>query len=308
MAKLARTATRLTAVSAALAAGIALAPAASAHSEKKDEGLADLFSQSVNTGTLRIVGDRAFLVDLSSVTRTVDALGHTLTQPRTIALQAGDEDSIPRLGEYACRPTGSGGKDFTAFKPVEIFQDSDKGRVQGMFYVYRQVNSRGYGDGLHKAMTQFEICGVGGSDPLHGRTRKIGLGITYPNATRTYKIGQAWKTGSTPANYSLSMDLKGEYKNVSIGGGISQTPASKLMGSISTPIESPMDKYARNAVNAWWQDSCYDAWHKCHKWLGSGSKDFHGTVVQGLWEFSDPAQAAAAANGGFRVSTFNDVR
>jgi hypothetical protein len=42
--------------------------------------------------------------------------------------------------------------------------------------------------------------------------------------------------------------------------------------------------------------------------MGSGSKEFHGTVVQGLWEFSDPAQAAAAANGGFRVSTFNDVR
>jgi hypothetical protein len=308
MAKLARTATRLTAVAAALAAGVALAPAASAHSEKKDEGLADIFNQSVNTGTLRIVGDRAFLVDLGSVTRTVDALGRMLTKPRTIALRAADEDSIPRLGDYACRPNGTSDKNFTAFKPVEIFQDNDNGRVQGMFYVYRQVKARSYGEGHKIRTTQFEICGVGGSDPSHGRTRKIGLGITYPDAATTYKIGQAWQSGLTPANYSLNLDFKGEYKNVSIGGGISQTPASKLMGSISTPIESPMDKYARNAVNAWWQDSCYDAWHKCHNWLGSGSKDFHGTVVQGLWEFSDPAQAAAAANGGFRVSTFNDVR
>jgi hypothetical protein len=307
MAKFARNASRVVAVAAALAAGIALAPAASAHSEKKDEGLADLFSQSVDTGTLRIVGDRAFLVDLSSVTRTVDALGRTLAEPSTVALRTSDEDSIPRLGDYACRPQGTGDVNFTAFKPVEIFQDTHKGRVQGMFYVYRQVNARGYGD-VRRAVTQFEICGVGGSDPLHGRTRKIGLGITYPDASTTYKIGQAWKTGSTPANYNLNLDLKGEYKNVSVGGGISQTPASKLMGSISTPIESPMDTYARNAVNAWWQDSCYDAWHKCHKWMGSGSKEFHGTVVQGLWEFSDPAQAAAAANGGFRVSTFNDVR
>lgn len=124
----------------------------------------------------------------------------------------------------------------------------------------------------------------------------------------TYKIGQAWQTGATPANYTMNMDFKAEYKGVEIGGGISQTPASKLMGSISTPVGSPVDHYARNAVNAWWQDSCFDAWHRCHKWLGSGSKDFHGTVVQGLWEFNDPAQAAAAASGGFRVSTFNDVR
>jgi hypothetical protein len=308
MVKLVRIATRLTAVAAALAAGVAVAPTASAHSEKNDESLAELFSQSVNTGTLRIVGDRAFLVDLSSVTRTVDALGRELTQPRTVALQAADPDDIPSLGDYACRQKTAGNKDFTAFKPVEIFRDNDKGRVQGLFFVYRQVNARAYGDSNGLGTTQFEICGVGGADPSHGRTRKVGLGITYPDATATYKVGQAWKTGSTPANYSLSLDFKGEYKNVSIGGGISQTPASKLMGSISTPIDSPLDQYARNAVNAWWQDSCYDAWHKCYKFLRSGSKDFHGTVVQGLWEFANPIQAAAAANGGFRVSTFNDVR
>jgi hypothetical protein len=156
--------------------------------------------------------------------------------------------------------------------------------------------------------TQFEICGVGGSDPKEGRTRKVGLGITYPDANGTFKIGQAWRTGSTPADYTLNMDFKAEYKSVSIGGGISQTPSSKLMGSISTPMEAPVDRYARNAVNAWWQDSCVDTWHGCHSWLHSGSGDFHGTVAQGLWEFTSKKQAAAAANGGFRVSTFNDVR
>jgi hypothetical protein len=307
MAKLARTATRLTVVAAALAAGVALAPAASAHSEKKDEGLADIVNQSVNTGTLRIVGDRAFLVDLGSVTRTVDALGRGLTSPSAVALRVADPDSTPQLGDYSCLPKTTGNKDFTAFKPVEIFQDNDKGRVQGLFFVYRQLNARPFGEGHKVWATQFEICGVGGSDPSHGRTRKIGLGITYPDRSTTYKIGQAWQAGSTPANYALNMDFKAAYKGVEIGGGISQTPASKLMGSISTPIDSPVDEYSRNAVNGWWQDSCFDSWHKCHDWMGSGSKDFHGTVVHGLWEFSDQEQAAAAANGGFRVSTFNDV-
>jgi hypothetical protein len=103
------------------------------------------------------------------------------------------------------------------------------------------------------------------------------------------------------------MDFKAAYKGVEIGGGMSQVPVSKLMGSISTPIDSAMDIYNRNAVNGWWQDSCVGSWHGC-KYFHGGSSDFHGSVVQGLWEFSNKAQARAAANGGFRVSTFNDAR
>ncbi len=132
---------------------------------------------------------------------------------------------------------------------------------------------------------------MGGVAPDGSRTRRAGVGITFANEAVTHKIGQAWKSESTPANYTLDMAFKAAAKGVEIGGGISQTPTHKLLGSISTPFSAPVDTYARNAANAWWQDSCINSWHRCQRF--NGSKDFHGAVAHGLYEFT-PAQADAA--------------
>lgn len=297
-----RISTRVTAVAAALAAGVTLAPAASAQTDKGSVNLAGLFTDQVITGSLNLEGGVARLVDVRSITQAVDDLGRSLGSPRTVALRAGTGTKAS-LGDYACLPKGKGNRDFRQFSPVEIFQNDGKGKIQALFHTYRQDNARTVGAGHRQMSTQYEICGVGGVAPDGSRTRRAGVGITLANEATTYKIGQAWKSESTPANYTLDMAFKGAAKGVEIGGGISQTPSHKLLGSFSTPFEAPVDAYARNAANAWWQDACIGSWHGCRHI--HGSKDFHGAVAHGLYEFT-PGQADAAYHG-FRFSAFRSA-
>ena len=275
MASFARIATRLAATATVFAAGIALAPAASAHTEKESLDVAGLFSDEVITGRLMLDDTVARLVDLSAVTQSVDALGKAIGSPSTVALRTGGGNA--KVGDYSCLPKTRGNKDFTQFKPTEIFRSDDKGKVQGMFHVYRQNNARRVLDSTQRMSyqsVQYEVCAVGGSDPNgRTRTRRAGIGIAFPDAANTYKIGQAWKEGETPSNFTMNMEFKAEYKGVEIGGGISQTPTNKLLGSISTPFKADVDTYARNAVNAWWQDGCVNSWKGCQFFNGSKAKE-----------------------------------
>ncbi|MGQ0463832.1 MAG: hypothetical protein ACT4QG_00785 [Sporichthyaceae bacterium] len=246
----------------------------------------------------------ARLVDLDAVTQTVDALGKAIGSPSTVALRTSAAGE--NVGEYSCLPKTKGNRDFHQFKPTQIFRGDDKGKVQGLFHIYRQDGARtvGRGFGSYESV-QFEVCGVGGSDPDgRTRTRRAGIGITFADAANTYKIAQAWKEGETPSNFTMDMAFKVAHKGVEIGGGISQTPTNKLLGSIATPFAADVDVYARNAVNAWWQDGCVNSWKGCQ--FFNGSKDFHGAVAHGLFEFT-PGQAGAAARQGFLVSTFRST-
>lgn len=309
MPKFARISTRVTALStalgAALAAGIALAPAASAQTEKESLDLSGLFTDQVVTGTLVLDGGVGKLVNLSSITQVVDELGRSIGSPRTVALRSGTGNG--KLANYSCLPKTKGNKNFKAYAPAEAFVADDKGKIQAMFYTYRQKRARdvaGSTGGAYES-TQFEICGVGGSDTAGGsRLRRAGVGIAYADPSATYKIGQAWKEGETPANYTLDMAFKVAHKGVEIGGGITQTPTNKLTGSISTPFATDFDVYARNAVNAWWQDSCVGAWHGCRHM--HGSKDFHGAVAQSLFEFT-PQKAKTVETGGFQLHAFRSA-
>jgi hypothetical protein len=302
MAKFSRIATRFTALAAALAAGVAFAPAASAQSQKDSVDVAALFTDEAISGRLVLDGAVSRLLDVTAITQTVDELGRSVGSPRTVALRAGGGEKV---GDYSCLPKTKGNRDFFQYKPVQMFKADKRGKVHGMFHVYKQANARRVafaGGDLSFKSVQFEVCGVGGSDPNgRTRTRKAGIGITFPDAANSYKIGQAWKEGETPSNYTMDMAFKVAHKGVEIGGGISQTPTNKLLGSISTPVKAPWDAYARNAVNAWWQDGCVGSWKGCQIW--NGSKDFHGAVAHGLFEFT-PAQAAIAERTGFVVSTF----
>lgn len=304
MGTFARIATRFTATAAALAIGVAIAPAASAQTEKEGLDVAGLFSDEVITGRLTLDGAVSRLLDVNAVTQTVDELGRSIGSPRAVALRAGSGNQ--KVGDYSCLPKTKGNKDFHQFKPTEIFRGDDKGKVQGLFHVYKQTNARKVRApfGGYKSV-QFEVCGTGGSDPDgRTRTRRAGIGIAFPDAATTYKIGQAWKEGETPSNYTLDMAFKAAHKGVEIGGGISQTPTNKLLGSISTPFKASADAFARNGVNAWWQDGCVGSWKGCQ--FFNGSKDFHGAVAHGLFEFT-PAQAEVAGRTGFVVSTFRST-
>lgn len=62
------------------------------------------------------------------------------------------------------------------------------------------------------------------------------------------------------------------------------------MGSFNAPYsDARMDRFARNGVNAWWQDSCVSGFSRCHL-HADGSPNFQGTVAHGLYEFT-PAEA-----------------
>ncbi|MGQ0466130.1 MAG: hypothetical protein ACT4QG_12495 [Sporichthyaceae bacterium] len=305
MAGFARIATRIAATTVALAAGIALAPAApaapaaSAGQDRADLSLTGLTDDAL-TGSLLLDGATARLSDLTAVTQVVDDLGRAIGSPRTVALAP--NRVAARLGNYSCLPKGKGDADFHQYPAVQVFRDDDKGRMQGLFHTYRQDKARHVRGQLARS-TQYEICGVGGAAPEDTRIRRGGIGIHFAEAHRDHKIGQAWKTGSTPANYTLDMAFKAAHKGVEIGGGISQTPTNKLLGSISTPFDTPVDAYARNGVNAWWQDSCIGDWKGCQRW--NGSKDFHGAVAHGLYEFT-PAQADLAATG-FKFTVYRSA-
>ncbi|MGQ0464556.1 MAG: hypothetical protein ACT4QG_04465 [Sporichthyaceae bacterium] len=305
MPKFARIATCATAVAAALAAGIALAPAASAQTQKESLDLEGLFTDTVVTGSLVLDGNVGKLVNLSSVTQVVDELGKAVGSPRTVALRSGTGNG--KLAKYSCLPKSKGNRHFTAFTPAEAFLADDKGKTQALFYAYRQKRARevAQADGGSYESTQFEICGVGGSDTEGGsRLRRAGVGIAYADPSATYKIGQEWKEGETPANYTMDLAFSVPLKAMEISGGISQTPTHKLTGSIGTPFKTDVDVYARNAVNAWWQDSCISAWTGCRHW--HGSKDFHGAVAHSLFEFT-PQKAKTVEVGGFQLHAFRSA-
>lgn len=285
-------------VAATVLAGLtvgALAPAATATSTK---GNAADRNTSVNheiSATMLIDGDLTKLVDLKGVTQLVDSLGRAVGSPQRVALRS--EIDNPELGDYDCVYRGQGNKHFSALPIQSVYKDYGYGEVNALFHTYRQKEARKVGAASRKT-TQFEVCGVGGGDMGDKRMRRMGIAIAYPDAAATYKIGSAWRSGETPENYTIDLAFEVPVRGVTIGGGISQTPTNKLLGSFVPPFTLTTSPFTRNAVHAWWQDDCVGG-TPCAPW--KGSKDFHGTVAQGLWEFT-PAQAASFP--GFKLSAF----
>ena len=131
---------------------------------------------------------------------------------------------------------------------------------------------------------QWLVCGVGGADTNNGsKLTKAGPGIAFKDADSTWKLGQIWQEGQTPANYTVSLGFQTEGP-VKISGGITQTPHHELKGSPRPPQhDKEMDRLARNGANGWWE-------HACEPGCGgngspAGSSDYQGSVVEGLWEF-----------------------
>lgn len=182
---------------------------------------------------------------------------------------------------YACYHQGYR----AGFEPKpkqEIVEDGNRNDfVQFDFYPFRQAEARDE-PGTGRKTQQWLWCATGGIDSDHGsRLVMSGPGVAYGDAHRTYKIGQVWKEGSTPASYSLSLGFSTEGP-VKVNGGVTQTPTKSLQGSPRPPYGHPIDAFSRNAVNGWWEDSCAP---DC---VGTGgSTKFQGSVVEGLWEFPD---------------------
>jgi len=227
------------------------------------------------------------LVDVKELTGLVDQAGKVIGSLTVRPITLPVAYHAAGISDYSCVKNGTS-SDFIAYQPTEIFLSDGKSVQQHQFHVYRKDNARRVRRHDIQYSTQFEVCATGGAQPRSERATQIGLGMAFPDTNQTYKIGQDWREGQTPANYTSTLGFQlgpAEKVPLSISGSISQHPSDQLMGSITGPFPTPGDAYARNAVNSWWQASCQDSFHGC-RWWWRGSKDFHGTVAQGLWEFT----------------------
>jgi hypothetical protein len=183
-------------------------------------------------------------------------------------------------------------------RPVEhLFYSNRNDKAEFAFFPYAAENARrdpaNYG-----VSKQWLICATGGADANNGsRTVMTGPGIAFRDSGQTYKLGQTWKEGKTPANYSLNLGFEVPTDVVTIKGGITQTPTASLRGSFRPPFKaSDVDAFSRNGANGWWEDSCAP---RC---TGTGgSSNYQGSVVEALWQFpeSKPVAVRDFALSGF---------
>jgi hypothetical protein len=211
------------------------------------------------------------------ISRVVNAAGEVVwTTTETVdnpAIRAQDTMSFPCLSE-------GNRAGFVAHERREALHKTRNDMAQFLFFPFSADNARrDWRTG--EAKKQWLVCGTGGADANNGsRTVMAGPGIAFRDANTTYRLGQTWKEGKTPASYSVNLGFEVPADVVTIKAGITQTPTASLRGSPRPPFKSDLDTFSRNGANGWWEDSCAP---DC---AGTGgSSNYQGSLVEGLWEF-----------------------
>lgn len=223
---------------------------------------------------------------LTPLMQTVDAVTGAVLGQASVPLKL--RTSAPAGGspQANCAIRGDS-KNVRVYDVVNRYLSGKGGTVHFQYHRTMYRNARKVDA---RSMTQFEVCSAGGGDLGNGfRAVKMGTGMAIQDSTNFLKIGSGWREGKTPKDYTLNMGFEVAPKQlpVSLDGSVSQTPQDKLKGSIRAPHDSFMNTWDRNAVNAWWEDSCIGSWRGC--WGRSGSTDYQGTVAHGLWEYQTAA-------------------
>lgn len=250
-----------------MAAGVALGAAPPARSAP------DVIDRFVETEVVAR-GDHTEVIE-----RVVDLDGRVLAKTTTTAenprFRAAGAGGLP----FACAHDGHRAG-FEQQPRREAFRQGKNDLLHFQFFSYSMDNARN--DEVSGGLTQqWLVCATGGADGNNGSRMVIsGPGVAYQDRGATYKIGQVWKEGRTPANYTLSLGFEAGGDRVKVNGGIQQTPTHSLKGSPRPPIDSDADAFSRNGVNGWWEHACVP---RCFG--SSGSADFQGSVAEGLFEF-----------------------
>lgn len=212
------------------------------------------------------------------VSRVVNATGEVLrTSTETIdnpRFRAQDVNTFPCVSE-GNRPG------FVAHDTREALHQTHNDLAQFLFFPYSADRARRLPSSNQPAK-QWLICGTGGADANNGsRTVIAGPGIAFRDRGQTYKLGQLWREGKTPASYSVELGFEVPTDPVTIKAGITQTPTASLRGSPRPPFKaSEVDAFSRNGANGWWEDSCAP---DC---TGTGgSPNFQGSLVEALYQF-----------------------
>jgi hypothetical protein len=164
--------------------------------------------------------------------------------------------------------------------PVTYLIDKKNEKGSFKFHFYSQDNARLNQTG--QPTVQFLSCAARGVDADGGSRITIsGPGVAFNDAETPRILGQSWKEGETPEDYSITLGFQAPVRPVSVTGSIQQHPSNSLKGSVVPPYDyEDMKEYHENAVNAWWEDHCRP---RCTR-LG-GSNQYQGSVAEGLWEF-----------------------
>jgi len=198
--------------------------------------------------------------------------------------------------DFPCMSEGQR-QGFTTRDVKHLVQHTHNDHAEFSFFPFTADNVR-MSNLTGKPQKQWLICATGGADANNGsRTVMTGPGIAYRDSGATYKLGQIWREGKTPASYSLDLGFEVPTDVVNVKAGISQTPTASVRGSMRPPFKnSDADAFSRNGANGWWEDSCAP---DC---AGTGgSSNFQGSVVEALYEFP---QARAVGIDDFALTGF----
>lgn len=183
---------------------------------------------------------------------------------------------------------------FTTHRPpLSIVDDhpNEKGLHQGFLY---SVDRARKGPEGQPPTFQVLMCAVGGIDAEHGsRITVAGPGVYVRDSQTPYVINKVWREGKTPKSHTIELGFEVPLKDAKVTAKFSQNPTENLKGSIRPPYESDAGEWFINAAHGWWEDGCHP---KC-RWRFQGSGDYHGSTVEGLWEFSQAEKALAVDRG-----------
>lgn len=226
-----------------------------------------------------------------SINPTGERTVEILPRSRTTALREAAQTT-----QYSCLNNRSG-EGFHVEDTERADGTSDQYDYSFAWHTYSYERARfvsGFGHTL-----QVEICSIGGLDMQGGwRSTVVGQGQAFSpgdstpvhNESKSYRIGKEWGAGPTQSSTtrSLGFSVGGGKTPISISGSVSQNASDTLQGSYAPPYSDEFSKHNLNAVNGWWQDDCHNSFGGCS--TVSGSSDFQGQVVHGLWEFKQKAK------------------
>jgi hypothetical protein len=115
--------------------------------------------------------------------------------------------------------------------PVTYSIDERNEKGSFKFHFYSQDNARSNQTG--QPTVQFLSCAAGGVDAEGGSRITIsGPGVAFNDAETPRILGQNWKEGETPEDYSITLGFQSPARAVNVTGSIQQHPSNSLKGLV----------------------------------------------------------------------------
>jgi hypothetical protein len=242
----------------------------------------DLVGTLVGATTLAVTPP---ISSVGSVTQTFDT--------KTDALSSGDIEAAASDTSGGCDPQGEVTYQYT---PVpSTFKD--KGIQMSYTVVPYQRNHAHFRPDTLEFTWQVALCGFGGSKAYNGwRLLRSGLGISLAASGQkntTVKIGQAYDTSVSDGMSAGTINFSVTAGPGSVGVSIGTTPVGKNKGDAGVDGPQSPDaavQYSRpNAVHGYWEN--YSSFYVPPR--NKGSRDFQGSIVEGLYEMGETTQPSA---------------